>query len=378
MKRIILSVIFLVLVILASLYLYKGLLVSSYDNIDLSEYEKLYYYNRLTEEQKEVFIKLDKGIDNLEPKIKLGLVEFENIKANVDAALKAIYNDRPEYYFLPNEYNVKTIKIFKNAYVFVEFEYDIKNKEERNKNDRELKNAIQQLLYRVLSDDMTQIEKEIAIHDELASMVQYYKYDTLADIPHKKHTSYAALVEKEAVCDGISKAMQMLLNEVEIQSIIVFGKVDNIPHAWNIVNIEGENYHLDATSNVIEIDSKKYVVHNNFNLSDKQIETTHIISDEFDVPKCLSDKYNYYIYNDYEVKYMESMRSKLAKVINKQLNSGILEVKIDPLYSTQDVLEGLYFLDYNNWHTNGKTSMKYHKINDIYIFKNESNKRIIY
>jgi len=381
MKRIFSNIIFLVVVVLACLLIYRGVLghfAVQNEEIDYKEYEKLYYYKQLTDEQKELYIKLDKGINNLDSKITLGFMDINDLKSNVDRTLSAVYNDRPEYYFLPSEYNVKTINFLNESYTYVEFEYDVKNQKERDRKDKELKNAIQQLLYECITPDMTDMEKEIAIHDELVKSVKYYEYENIDDVPHEMHTSYAALVKKEAVCDGISKAMMLLLDEVGVETIVVFGAIDETPHAWNIVNVEGEYYHLDATSDTIKMDSDKYVTHNYFNLTDKELFETHILYKDFNMPKCTENNYNYYKYNGYYVLYEESMRTKMAKIINKQINSDVLEVKIDQLYSTQNILEALYFLDFNDWHTNGKTSVNYHNINNVYIFKNEIRRSVNY
>lgn len=375
MKKLITGIVFLAIIVLACFGLYQSVLGPfsiDGENINYDEYEKLYYYNQLTSVQKEMYIKMDNAINNLETTIVLGLQEKSNNKSDIYLVFDAIYKDRPEYYFLPNQYNVRAINLFDYEYVYIQMEYDVKDLATRKIMDTELENAIQQILYDTITEDMTIIQKQIAIHDKLVEQVNYYEYENIEEIPNEKHTAYGALVQKEAVCDGISKAMMLLLNRVGIQTIIVSGNVDGVSHAWNIISIDGEYYHLDATSDRIKLDSKKYVAHNYFNITDEQIKITHGISDEYTVPNCNGEKYNYYIYNDYNIDYLDNMKNRIRDIINRQKGRKILELKIDKLYTSDDLIEAMYFANYNNWYTDKKTSVSYHNFDDIYIFENNN------
>lgn len=70
---------------------------------------------------------------------------------------------------------------------------------------------------------------------------------------HSAHnqTIYSVFVHRHSVCTGIAKAAQYLLKLLNIESRLVFGKMNNSAedsrHCWLIVNIEGQWYHLDPT-----------------------------------------------------------------------------------------------------------------------------------
>lgn len=61
------------------------------------------------------------------------------------------------------------------------------------------------------------------------------------------HTIYGALVAKEPVCDGYSKAFKFLINKVGVESVVATSL--SMQHAWNMVNVNGDFYHLDVTWN---------------------------------------------------------------------------------------------------------------------------------
>lgn len=124
-----------------------------------------------------------------------------------------------------------------------------------------------------LDDTMTDFEKELALHDALASQVSY-----VINAPNA-HNAYGAMVEGQAVCEGYAEALQYLLMRAGIRSFIILGESKNPngstpePHAWNLVRIDGDYYHVDLTWN----DQDDYPFHAYFNLSDTEIREDHTI-----------------------------------------------------------------------------------------------------
>lgn len=378
MKKVILCLCTLAIIVLICFGVYQGVLgrfLVDTTGVNKIEYEKLYYYNQLTDKQKEIYVELDIAIKKMEKTIALGYEEKANIKLDIAKVMEAITRDKSKYYYLTGTYHIRNLPVINGNFVYVDISYNIESLKEKQKMDRELEREIERFLYETISEDMSDVEKQIAIHDKLVNHVEYYKYIDINSIPYKMHTAYEALVNKQAVCDGISKALMMLLNEAGIETIVVSGTVEGEAHVWNVVKLDDEYYHIDATSNKIEIDNEKQVIHRFFNVTDENMQLTHTISNEFNIPKCNGTKYNYYEYKDYAIRYLEYMRSKVAEIMDKQAESEILEIKLDEAYSLNDLLEALLYNDFNNWNTNHTTKVAYHKLEDIYIFKNEKVKK---
>ncbi|MBR6689142.1 MAG: hypothetical protein IKL68_03920 [Clostridia bacterium] len=379
MKKSYVNIWFLIIIVIACGFFIKNLFDKFHIDKELlksEEYTSLYYYNQLTEEQKIQYVKIDQGIQELEQGIHFGFVKNAEVKSDVIIVLAAIYNDRPEYYYLPQDYNVKSIKLGPVEYTILKLNYTVRDKKEREMKDLELDQIVEQIVYDATHDQMTDYEKELALHDALVKKVNYFEFENIEKIPVEKHTAYEALVNNSAVCDGISKAYQLLLKKAGIYSIMVTGKIGEIAHAWNIVKVDGEYYHVDPTSNAIEVNGRRQVMHRYFNLSDKEFKKTHTIDKEFPIMACESTKYDYYTYNNFEVKYTESLRSKLIKIINKQLKNDVIEFRLDKLYSTQTLLEELYYINFNKWEDTHQSSVAYHKIDNIYVFENKNTKRL--
>lgn len=92
----------------------------------------------------------------------------------------------------------------------------------------------------------TDYQKIKAIYDYICSNITY-DYDNLYDDSYTlKHSSYAALINKKAVCQGYASLFYRLALEAGIDARVISGDSSG-PHAWNIVKIEGSYYNLDST-----------------------------------------------------------------------------------------------------------------------------------
>lgn len=63
-------------------------------------------------------------------------------------------------------------------------------------------------------------------------------------------TAYGALVEQNADSKGLALAYRALCAQLEIPCIVVEGMVRNLgmePHFWNIITLDGDNYHVDIS-----------------------------------------------------------------------------------------------------------------------------------
>ena len=88
-----------------------------------------------------------------------------------------------------------------------------------------------------LSEDMTDFEKVMAVHDY---MVLNYEYDYTYS-----NYSISIMTTKKGVCMSYALAFKHLMNELGIECQYVSSEA--IDHAWNLVKVDGEWYHIDLT-----------------------------------------------------------------------------------------------------------------------------------
>ncbi len=120
---------------------------------------------------------------------------------------------------------------------------------------------------------LNDLEKALLLHDRLALFCEYdvanLENDTL---PQKVFNIYGTLGEGVAVCMGYALAYDYLLERVGIDS--QYCSSDKLVHAWNVVYIDGEPYHVDVTWDDPTNDMSGQVFHDNFLRSTDGIKET--------------------------------------------------------------------------------------------------------
>ena len=124
---------------------------------------------------------------------------------------------------------------------------------------------------------MSEWEKEKYVHDFICENVRYDKLKKAYS-----HEIIGPLGQSVGVCEGIAKAVKVLLDALGVWCVIAIcgnnpEKGIKYRHTWNIVKINGTYYHLDATfDNSLGKDREnKEIRYDYFNLDDQQIFRDH-------------------------------------------------------------------------------------------------------
>ena len=157
--------------------------------------------------------------------------------------------------------------------------------------------------------------KELFIHDFLVKNV---KYDKLKK--EYSHEIIGALGNGVAVCEGIAKAVKILCDELGIWCIIALSEANpdkgiKYRHAWNVIRINGQYYHLDVTfDNTLSKDDT--VRYDYVNLSDKQIFRDHepVI---WKVPACSDSDHFYYKEKKISWTTMDEVQNRTKQAVKK-------------------------------------------------------------
>lgn len=109
-----------------------------------------------------------------------------------------------------------------------------------------LDRAVERVLAQV-DNSMEPVEQLLAIHDELMTSCAYnWEVATTGSTANPYvYSAYGALVDGDAVCQGYALAYKLLLNEIGINCVTVSSSA--MHHMWNLVELEGQWYHVDVT-----------------------------------------------------------------------------------------------------------------------------------
>lgn len=255
-----------------------------------------YYFSLLNDEEKRGYREMLEGIRARELEIYLTISRDET----VDKVYHALLKDHPELFWVHNRKQVYKTTFSGGDYCRFSPGYSY-TEEEITEITQAAENACLEVEAQIPQGADT-YEKIKTVYTYLIDTVEYKTTD------HDQSIA-GAFWKKEAVCAGYAGAVQYLLEYLDIPCIYVEGSVkDNTEgHAWNVVEIDGEFYYVDATNgdqpDFLEGDATLFEEHKTI-LYDylcpfpEEYEQTYTPSPEFVVPECTSTDKNFYVMNN--------------------------------------------------------------------------------
>lgn len=183
-------------------------------------------------------------------------------------ALKPFYikviNNNPSLFYAKSAWSTSFIQSTNKA-VSITPSYDERYDDNSS---RQYEEAVQEAL-KAVNDQMDDLEKALALHDYL---VQNCAYENDGGGNYKNYNAYNALVDGTCVCQGYTLAYTELLQQVGIP--VSYATSDAMNHIWNMVELDNQWYHVDATWDDPIPDLAGRVGHKNFLRSDSGITAT--------------------------------------------------------------------------------------------------------
>ena len=276
---------------------------------------------------------------------------------DIREVVNAFINDNPEIFWIEN--------LFGYAYAdedtIVEF-YSVLSADECEDCIDRFNQKISEILSGI-EKGKSEYAREKYVHDAVVKACDYKIGVKSTGDGWQYFTSYGALVDGEAVCEGYAKSMQMLLSRVGISSVMVKGDAEGVAHMWNCVELNGEWYHTDPTWD--DNDPDGVINYEYFNLTTEKISGNHTLCDDletvlnadssentdplvkynFYVPMCTSNDMNYYYV---EGVYIEAFDAKTDELLTNAIVDRVKkgEVYIPVRFGTEipysDYVAGMF------------------------------------
>lgn len=187
--------------------------------------------------------------------------------------------------------------------------YDDSPEETATKRE-EVQTKAAEIVAEIITDDMTDLEKEIAINQYLCETVEYdnaalenaeqYDFKQVDDEFLDSFTPYGCLINGVGVCASYAGSFKILADVAGLESIVVTGYLDgNLPHAWNRVKIEDQWVSLDSTNNDNDVVKNVLMNVSDYGVDDVLVEDERFVLDEkLSAYQCDTDDHEYYHYNN--------------------------------------------------------------------------------
>lgn len=147
-----------------------------------------------------------------------------------------------------------------------------------------IKDYINSFINSNINDYMSNYDKIKLFHDHIVNNTVYDE-----DNVENSHTAYNLITTGKSICGGYSDIISIYLNMIGVQNY----KITSENHIWNLVNLDGVWYHLDATwDDPVASDGKQYLIHNFFMISTEELLNLDKVEHNFDTNIYLEAKIN--------------------------------------------------------------------------------------
>ena len=127
-------------------------------------------------------------------------------------------------------------------------------------------NEINKIFEENITEDMSIEEKIKVLHDYIVKTTEYdqeYEKELIKTgrTTYESNTAYGLFKNHLAICSGYADTMALMLDKLGIENF----KVASQTHIWNVIKLNGEYLHIDATwddpvNNIFGILSDKYLL----------------------------------------------------------------------------------------------------------------------
>ena len=266
-----------------------------------------YYFQRMSKPQQAAYHAMKTGFTALSPSFSVPKLENRDM-AEIFFQLRL---DCPEifyvtsfsYRFYPGADHVEMVP----EYLF--------EKSKIKEHQKALSSRIAKLVRP--AQNLSPLEKEQYIHDFICQDVRYDKLKK-----SYSHEIIGPLGQGVGVCEGIAKTVKILCDALGIWCIIAISEANpekgiKYRHAWNILKLDGEYFHLDATfDNSLGHDG--IIRYDYFNLDDARLFRDHepVI---YPIPACSCNDRFYYRENKLSFTKIEDVCKRAQMPIRKGL-----------------------------------------------------------
>lgn len=255
---------------------------------------KLYYsYHMLDSDRQKIYREILMALTEMKADVTISTLD----KSVIDPIFVCVMNDHPELFYVEGyQYTEYT---FGNAVTEITFSGTYSMTQQEAEETRQL---IEQRVEECF-DQMPSGEDEYDIVKYLYDwLINHTEYDRSAQ---NNQNICSVFLQGSSVCQGYAKAMQYMLQKIDIQSLLVTGFTNGERHAWNLVKVNGEYYYLDPTWGDASYTSDgsehaqegvfPTINYDYFLVTTDEITRTHSFEKVVELPECSAVNDNYFV-----------------------------------------------------------------------------------
>lgn len=192
--------------------------------------------------------------------------------------------------------------------------YKMGDSSKLNDEDKYVLEQASKVIKKIIKDSMTDYEKEKAVYDYMFEAAEFDELSLSAiDMSEENaHTPYGFFHDKYTICVGNATTFKLFMDMLEIENKLIHS-TEYGEHAWNVVKIDGDWYHVDITFD----GGMKKPTYAFFNVTD-EAKTDEYSWDKSEIPECTATKYSYPVNNAVKLKDIYDIPSAIKKALDSK------------------------------------------------------------
>ena len=187
-------------------------------------------------------------------------------EAQLRVLLVAFLNDNPQIFWLANAYSYAYSG--NNTYIQL---YAVSTQANCSAMIQKMNQKVSAIIG-AMPAGLSEFDRELYLFDYIVKNCTYNDAAVTNNSIWQAFSAYGMLIDGTAVCEGYSRAMQLLSSYAGLQCMLLSGQSGGVNHMWNVIKIDGNWYHLDTTWG-----DSDTAIYNYFNLNDAAIAQTRTV-----------------------------------------------------------------------------------------------------
>lgn len=114
-----------------------------------------------------------------------------------------------------------------------------------------------------ITENMSNYDKIKIFHDFIVNTTTYDE-----SLKEESYTAYSLITTNKSICGGYTDVIAIYLHKLGIQNY----KITSENHIWNLINLDGIWYHVDATwDDPVASDGNEYLIHSFFMINTSKL-----------------------------------------------------------------------------------------------------------
>lgn len=299
------------------------------------EDSRYYGYSHIKENLKPLYIAIYEILATRSDSTEIPTI----VEEDINIAFRCVVQDHPELFYVDGYH-----------YSIYKFQDQIDSITFRGQYSVEESEIIQSQEYidTYVSQFMEQITPTMNTYEKVKAayecVILNTEYDTTAI---NNQDIRSVFLYRKSVCQGYAEAFQYLLQSMDIPCTIVTGYAGGEPHAWTLVEIDGQYYYTDPTwgdgfEDFAKTGQLQEIDYYYMNMTSDEIDQTHAVDSVVSLPYATAMDANYYVYEGMYLGNLDT--SEISRIFSDQRNAGRTSVtlKCANEYVYQDTVNHLF------------------------------------